>query len=471
MSYINLIGGILIALGLGFYLILALQWFNYKLRRLIFHYKKPLWHLYFFILPLIFYAIFSQISAYLVLAIGILQILCLYLWHRKLDKKLVFTSRIKRFFVFLILYCILCICFEIVIIPLILALVTSYIVEKLIAFRFKKVALKKLNSIPNLKIILITASFGKTSMKNFLFEILQNKFTTYKTPRSVNTLSGIIKDINENLQTNTEIYIAEAGARQNGDIKEITEFLQPQFVIVGEIGKAHIEYFKSIENIRKTKLEALSSNRLKKAFLHSTTKQKDSDIFTIYDDKVSHITSNLDGIKFNILLDNKKVKFSSNILGGFNSYNICVAVLLALNLGIEIEKLVYIVSKIKSVSHRLEKIKANGKLIIDDSFNGNLNGMKGSYEIIKSFSGRKIILTPGIIEGSKEDNLELSKAINETFDLVIITSSLNEKELQECLTKPKVVILKDKSKMQDFLAQNTAIGDLILFSNDAPSFM
>jgi len=92
---------------------------------------------------------------------------------------------------------------------------------------------------------------------DMLFEILKDSFVCYKTPRSVNTMAGIIKDINENLSEQTQIYIAEAGARLKGDILEITKFLNPQIVIVGEIGAQHIEYFKTLDNIRATKLEAL----------------------------------------------------------------------------------------------------------------------------------------------------------------------------------------------------------------------
>ncbi|MCH3757931.1 UDP-N-acetylmuramoyl-tripeptide--D-alanyl-D-alanine ligase, partial [Campylobacter coli] len=87
--------------------------------------------------------------------------------------------------------------------------------------------------------------------------------------RSVNTLLGIISDINTILSDDTQIYIAEAGARVKGDIDVITRFFEPQICSVGEIGNALLEYFKNIENTRKTKLEALNSKRLEQAFLHT----------------------------------------------------------------------------------------------------------------------------------------------------------------------------------------------------------
>ena len=128
-------------------------------------------------------------------------------------------------------------------------------------------------------------------------------------------------------------------------------------------------------------------------------------------------------------------------------------------------------SKMKNVEHRLSKIEAGGKLIIDDSFNGNFSGMSASYELVSTYAGRKVLLTPGIVESDAEQNANLAKVINEIFDLVVITSSLNAEVLLKHIVKPKIIILKDKNKMQEILAQNTRAGDLILFSNDAPSFI
>ena len=350
---------------------------------------------------------------------------------------------------------------------LVVSLFFSEILEKIKFQGFKNKALKKLGANKELKIILITASYGKTSIKNFLFEILKDSFVCYKTPRSVNTMAGIIKDINENLSEQTQIYIAEAGARLKGDILEITKFLNPQIVIVGEIGAQHIEYFKTLDNIRATKLEALQSARLQKSFLHSSTKKEPSQNLEIYDENLKDINANLDGISF--ALDGKN--YASPLLGKFNATNLAVCIKVARYLKMSDEAIDSALSKMKNVEHRLSKIEAGGKLIIDDSFNGNFSGMSASYELVNTYAGRKVLLTPGIVESDAEQNANLAKVINEIFDLVIITSSLNAQTLLKHIVKPKIIILKDKNKMQEILAQNTHAGDLILFSNDAPSFI
>lgn len=480
MKSFDFITNTLFVLMLGFYLISVLQWFSYKLSRIVFHFTKPLWHFAFFIVPLILYYALNAING-LFFAIYFYCILLamMIFWHLKLDKKLVFTWRVKIFFLILIvsnlslnLAFLKC---EIspfaVILPLAISLIISALIEKIKSVKFKQKAFEKLNLMPDLLIIEITASFGKTSIKNFLYEILSAKFITQKTPRSVNTLMGIIKDINENLRLNTQIYIAEAGARESGDIDEITRFLRPQIVIVGQIGQMHIEYFKSIENILKTKLEALNSVRLTQAFLHSTTLRENSDKIVIYDKFVKNIDANLNGLKFELEIDGKIEQFKANLLGAFNAQNIAVCVFVAKFLGINLDEIGRKISNLQSVQHRLQRIESSEKFIIDDGFNGNFDGMVASFELVKSYNGVKILVTPGIIESNAAQNENLAKKADEIFDKIIVTGEQNRQIFANFIDANKLIICTDKSKLVQILAANTHRGDLILFSNDAPNFI
>ncbi|EAH8201213.1 UDP-N-acetylmuramoyl-tripeptide--D-alanyl-D-alanine ligase [Campylobacter lari] len=453
---------------LGFYLILALQWYSYKFSRIILHFAKPLWHLYFLIIPY-FAFVFSLYSGnfYLYFIVFALSLLYGGYLYKNLDKKLVFTARIKRYFLFLLFFTLVFMSFFwIGIEALVGAFLLSFLVEKINQNTFIKKASKKICDNPNLKIILITASFGKTSIKNFLYEVLKDDFKCYKTPRSVNTFMGIVKDINENLENNTEIYIVEAGAREQNDILEITEFLNPQICIVGEIGLAHLEYFKTQDNIRNAKLQALKSKRLEKYFLHSSTLYENE----FYDDCLSDVRASLEGLDFKIRLDDNIYDFHANLLGAFNAYNISVCILLAHYLGIKIENIIKSVLNLKAVEHRLQVISKEPKFIIDDGFNGNFKGMRQSYELCKSYQGRKVLVTPGIVEVNEEENIKLCKIINECFDFVIITSEANSTILQKHITLD-FYVLKEKFQLVQALSKLTQNGDLILFSNDAPSFM
>lgn len=466
------ISTILFTIALAFYIITCFQWFSYKFKRVIFHFTKPLWHIAFVILPIV---LFYTTGVWFFIYFYFAYLVAIFIWYKKLDKKLVFTPRIKRFFAFLFIAVFAQNLFSIlngyfskdVISPIVISLVISHFFEKYSAFKFRKMADNKLKNLSNLKIILITASYGKTSIKNFLYDILKDNFICHKTPRSVNTLVGLIKDVNDNLNDKTQIYIAEAGARLSGDIAEISAFLNPHIVIVGEIGAQHIEYFKSIENIRATKLEALLSKRLQMAFLHSLTLKEPSEKLVIYDNGLEDIDSDLDGLSFSLDGD----KFLTPLLGKFNAGNLAACIRVARYLGVGDDKIKKSLHDLKNVEHRLERMDAGGKIIIDDSFNGNFVGMSASYELINTYKGRKVLITPGIVESTDEDNEKLSRIIDTIFDIVMITSPLNAKALLKYLNRPQVIIIKDKTKMTEILAQNTKSGDIILFSNDAPSFM
>lgn len=455
----------------------AMQWYSYRLERVVFHFHRYAWHGYFFLIPLCLYYLLPVLFVY---GLYLLYPIILFVWARQLDKKLVFTARVKRFFLFLlfglIFQALLCLQFEIcsklgVVLPILIAHFASVIFEKIAFEGFKKEARTKLQRMPHLKVVAITASYGKTSIKNFLAHILSSSFSVYATPRSVNTLGGIVKDINESLPIDTHVYIVEAGARERGDIDEIARLVNPHIAIVGRIGEQHIEYFKTLENIRNTKMELLHSNRLEKAFVHESAHVNPDDKTVVFGSDIRNIHATLDGTSFELLFDGEWVGFTCNLLGDFNAINLAAAIHVARLLGVEKEKIQASLLALKSVEHRLQKIEAGGKLIIDDSFNGNLEGMLSSYELIATYGGRKVIITPGIIESTEDANKILAQKIDSIFDVVILTGKSNTALLDSQIQRPEKIILSDKSQLQSLLAQKTRSGDVILFSNDAPSFI
>ncbi len=462
---------------IGWYLILNLQWYGYKLQRVVFHHKKYYWHILYFLIPLLTYYLAGNYF-WIYFYGGLVP--ALIFWYKRIDKKLVFTPRVKRYFLFLAFALLIedALCLTSfkcrvhgIIMPLLFALAASYLFERMLFLGYKKDAEKKLSTMEDLKIVAITASYGKTSIKNFLYQILSQKYETYMTPRSVNTLGGLIKDINEDLPLNCKIYLAEAGARNKGDIDEIARLLEHKYAIVGKIGSQHIEYFKTLENIRNTKMEIINSKNLKKAFIHTSANVKPDKKITLFGQNISDINATLDGLSFNLRINDQTVRFDSPVLGSFQAINITAAVLAAMELEMDLEDIKKAVLKLKTPPHRLQKIRSGGKLIIDDSFNGNFEGMCASYDLVSSFEGKKILVTPGVVESDKQTNLKLAKKIDEVFDTVIITGSVNAEVLATNIKKPKKIILRKKDELEEILASETLPGDLILFSNDAPTFM
>ena len=462
---------------LGWYLITNLQWYDYKLSRVIFKHHKPHWHAIYFFIPFVAYHTTGQFFAiFFYFAI----VPALFVWHKKLDKKLVLTWRVKRFLILLIslvlfqdVLCTLkgaCQTYG-VFMPLALAYIGSTMVEKFLFMTYQREAKKKLKSMDKLQIVAITGSYGKTSIKNFLAQILSKKYNVYATPRSVNTLGGITGDINNSLPEDTEIYVCEAGARERGDIYDITTFVEPQTVVVGKVGEAHIEYFKSLENIIATKLEIMQSPRLDKAFVHTSVTDEPHEKVTFFGDAVSNIDATLDGTSFDIVTEGSDLHLNTNILGEFQTMNIAVAVEIARSFGMNDDEIKQAVSELEPVEHRLQKIEAGGKIILDDGYNGNIDGMLEGVRLCSLHEGRKVIVTPGLVESSDELNLKLIESINEVFDMVIVTGALNAAIFDKNLKVEKKIMLADKSSLTEILGSQTKAGDIILFANDAPNFI
>jgi len=475
--FIAFVTNILFVTFLGWYLITNLQWYGYKLSRVILKHHKPHWHILYFLVPFIAYHTTGQfflIFFYFAVVPSIL------LWNKRLDKKLVLTWRVKRFLILLVsltffqnVLCTLKDACEVygVFMPLALAYIGSVIIEKFLFMTYKKEAKKKLAEMKNLQIIAITGSYGKTSIKNFVAQILSKKYNVYATPRSINTLGGIMGDVNNGLPHDTEIYVCEAGARESGDIYDITTFVEPQTVVVGRVGEAHIEYFKSLKNIIATKLEIMQSPRLERAFIHTSVTDEAHEKVTFFGDDIENISATLDGIDFDIKLGSDILSLHTDVLGEFQTMNIAVAVKIAKSFGMTHEEIKKAVAKLEPVEHRLQLIKAGGKIILDDGYNGNIDGMLEGVRLCSLHKGRKVIVTPGLVESTKELNLQLIEAINEVFDIVIVTGALNAELFTKHVTVKNKIMLKDKSVLTDVLGSQTASGDIILFANDAPNFI
>jgi len=467
---------VVFVMALGWYLITNLQWYDYRIERVVLRHHKKWWHVLYFIAPFILYYGSGAYAPYVVL----IYLPLLLVWIKRLDKKLVLTWRVKRFLILLgSITLLLNLLMALkgwgntysVIFPLVLTYLLSWGIEKFLFEAYKRQAKTKIASMNDLTIICVTGSYGKTSMKNFIAQVLAHKYNVYATPRSVNTLGGIIRDVNESLPSNAQVYICEAGAREIGDIYAITQLLHPQIVVVGKVGPQHLEYFKTLERIQRTKLEIIHSDRLKRAFIHTSVTDEPHEKVTFFGDDIQNLQATLEGIDFDLNMNGEDRHFHTSVLGGFQTININAAILIAHEMGMKTDEIVSAVERLKSVEHRLERIDAGGKIILDDGYNGNIDGMLEGVRLCSLHSGRKVIVTPGLVESTEELNSELIRAINGVFDIAIITGSLNAAQFDKELNVPQKIMLADKSQMVKILGEVTRAGDIILFANDAPNFI
>ena len=295
---------------------------------------------------------------------------------------------------------------------------TNAPIEKAIRNGFTKEAVSMLRSHPNLRVVGITGSYGKTSTKYYLSTILSEKFDVLMTPGSFNTPMGVVKTVREQLRPTHEVFVCEMGAKYVGDIGELCEIAEPEIGIISSIGAQHLETFGSLENIVSTKLELYDHLRKKGgtavlngdcALIKDNVSGTDGVI--LYgesgDLKISDVSADCHGTSFTVSYKElEPFTLSVNLLGAHNVSNLAAAVAVALELGMAPAEIKRAARKIKCAPHRLE-IKPSGRdVIIDDAYNANPAGTKAALAALGLFDGYcKIIVTPGMVElGGESDS-------------------------------------------------------------------
>lgn len=327
----------------------------------------------------------------------------------------------------------------------------------------------KINKIPNLTVIGITGSYGKTTTKDALTHILTHKYKTLKTEGNYNTLLGIAKTILYSLYKNHEIFVCEMAAYQLRDIKTIAELVKPKIGIITGIGPMHLERFGSLENILKTKMELIESlPEDGTGFLPKELESPFIKYFHFSPPTVDLPEGDNNGSK-NIIT---KIEYFSSKEDLF--------VRIGKLFGISEEEVLGYLKTVPPTPHRQEIIKTSaGITIIDDTYNSNPSGFDSALELLKNTPAqRKILVTPGMIElGIKqfELNKNAARSAAKIADYVIIVGETNkeafEKGLKEELGSSfenKVFWVKDldtaKSKLSELAIYNSAV----LLENDLP---
>jgi len=337
----------------------------------------------------------------------------------------------------------------------------------------------------NLKIIGIAGSYGKTSVKEFLYGILKTKYKVLRTPESYNTLFGVAKVIDYELDDYYDFFICEMGAYKIGEIKEICEMVKPDHAILTGINEQHIDRFKKIENTIKAKFEILEysdDNGFKvligtNTYVHNNY-LKYADTAVLYGLEqsgffVKNVESTKTGSKFTMMLNGNQFEATSKLIGNSNIENILAAATMATLLGVEPNLILQAISNLTPVSHRLEiKTWQNGLTVIDDAYSSNVTGFKAALDLLGTFSTlEKVIVTPGIVElGNKTQEIhnELGKLIDLTCDKVLLIGK-NERTLainEGISNKEKVVFINSLEELPKHLTNTN--NSIALIENDLP---
>ncbi len=365
-------------------------------------------------------------------------------------------------------------------------------VEKRINRNYYNEAKNILQSMPDLKIVGITGSYGKTSTKHYLHRILSECYQTAMTPGSFNTTLGVIRTIREHLKPYDKVFIVEMGAKQPGDIKEICELVHPSIGIITAVGEQHLESFGSIENVQKTKFELVDSLPADGLAVINNDFEKIADRKVNNTPCVRYAVSatgdaswtaeNVEyserGTSFIAKGEGLEIPLATKLVGECNISNLLACVAVAVHLGVPVDKIRYAVSRIEQVEHRLNlKRTPAGITIIDDAFNSNPMGSAMALDVISRMTGgSRIVITPGMIElgeRTEELNRRFGEKMASCADIAIVVGKYNREAIVAGLKDGGMpdgsVMLADTfAHAQQLLQGIVSFGDTVLYENDLP---
>lgn len=357
-------------------------------------------------------------------------------------------------------------------------------VEECIKNSYIQKAKKKLKNFRGKKIA-ITGSYGKTSTKNILYQILRTEFDVCATPKSFNTPMGVCKTVLEDLKETDDFFVVEMGARKSGDIDFLSKFVGVDFGIITPIGNCHLETFGSIENIENTKYELCqnatsavvfngksdSSRRLYDRFERKKYLVCEQGSFAF----AHSVKTCKNGSMFILNIDRCEIKCQTNLLGGVNIDNIVVASAMAYLLGVSLLGIQKAIKNLKPIPHRLELIKGFVN-VIDDSYNSNFNGFCEALKVLSTFSGKRVVVSPGIVELGREQkqiNRQVASLVAKCADCFVIMNETNRKSLllgalDGGMKRENIYFAKSRKEQQEILKNILSKGDSVLFENDFP---
>ena len=448
----------------------------------------------------------------------------LYLKKTNTKKKLVYTARVKRLIltdsILVILLLVLtgvflgvsriagafAILTTLQIIALVIVNWINRPVEGMINQHYINDAKKKLRSVPDLIVIGVTGSYGKTSVKYYLDTLLKEHFEVLITPESYNTPMGVVKTIRSSLKPSHQIFICEMGARHVGDIKEICDIVHPEHGIITSVGPQHLETFFNMDNIVNTKFELADAlpevgllflNGDNEYIRNHSGKYKNKIFYTTGEwAKVREMESQIEegevpqyyqtgdvklsrtGTEFTVTApDGEKETFQMRLLGEHNVINVAGAVAVANTLGIPLKQLKVPVRRIQPVAHRMQLLERGNYTIIDDAFNSNPVGSRAAVETLKQFEGVRILITPGMVElGEKEEeyNYKFGTYAADCCDYILLvgekhTAPIHKGVLESGFSQERCRVFEKLEDALSFAYSIKAEGHkFILLENDLP---
>lgn len=344
----------------------------------------------------------------------------------------------------------------------------------------------------NPKIIGVTGSFGKTSVKHILGHVLKTQAPTLVTPGSVNTPMGITRIVREQLDETHKYFIVEMGAYGPGSIVRLCRLAPPDMGIITAIGQAHYERFKSLDTVAEAKFELADSvvgsggtmivheSCLRIPYARHKADEKRGQ-FVICgetganDFSITQVTQGSDGLEVRIVWNSKPYVLNVPLFGLHHGHNAALVFATAATLGIPPEYIIAALKSVPQITHRLEvKKQGDGTILIDDAFNSNPEGFRSALDVLAAMQGRKILITPGMVELGAAHDAEHEKIGRRAGEVCDVVLAVLPERIPTFLAGfqaaggQNLIAVASFKEASAWLDANKKPGDVVLIENDLP---
>lgn len=332
--------------------------------------------------------------------------------------------------------------------------------------------------------IAVLGSYGKTTMKELLFTVLSEGKKVAATPGNKNVLISHARWVNSGVSGEEDVLIFEYGEGRPGDIALLANFSQPSIAVVTGLAPAHLDAYSSLEAVADDFAAIQNFVKPEHTYIHADSKllrQKMSGAFYdnagLEDMKASEVQVDFSGTSFVLETDSGKLKLKTQLLGAHQIGPICAVVAIARGLGMSEAQISEGVAATIPYEHRMQPRHLGGAWIIDDTYNGTIEGMRAGLELLKTLPGKKkIYVTPGLVDQGVETegvHVQLGKLIAATAPdkVILMQNSATEfirTGLKEAGFKNELNIETDPLSYYTNLEHFLASGDVVMLQNDLP---
>lgn len=333
----------------------------------------------------------------------------------------------------------------------------------------------------NPRVVAITGSYGKTSTKNYLVELMGPSAGVVASPRSFNNRAGLSRAINEHLSDGTRVFVAEMGTYGPGEIRALCEWCPPEIAVISAIGPVHLERMRSLEVIEAAKFEITERAAI-------VVVNVDDDRLARWPEKLrasgkrvvtagslnpgADVVVRREGINWEIVID-QRVVASVRALVGAQPTNVACAIATAWVLGAAPDELAARAGELRPVESRQNVVTApSGVIVIDDTFNANPQSARAALALLASLeiAGRRVVVTPGMVElGSiqHQENLQLARlAAAQGCELVVVGRTNAAALAAGYSSAPRRFDFRDEAVA--WARSSLKDGDAVLYLNDLP---